>query len=141
MKYFLLVLVLLGAVVTVGGATPEPVATPKTVLTAKAAARSSRAVRFSDVQLKTGVRLRYAEQGNPKGEPVILLHGYSDSWFSYSRILPLIDRKYHVYVPDQRHHALTDTRHPIPDTRCYGVVFAGTAVPSFCAFNFAAARS
>jgi len=102
MKYFLLALMLLGAVVTVGGATPEAVATPK------AAASSTREVRFSDVQLKTGVRLRYAEQGNPKGEPVILLHGYSDSWFSYSRILPLIDKKYHVYVPDQRGHGDSD---------------------------------
>ena len=54
------------------------------------------------------MRLRYAEQGNPKGQPVILLHGYSDSWFSYSRILPLIDKKYDVYVPDQRGHGDSD---------------------------------
>jgi pimeloyl-ACP methyl ester carboxylesterase len=99
---------LLGAVVTVGGATPEAVATAKTRATPTTAAKSSGGVRFSDVQLKTGVRLRYAEQGNPKGEPVILLHGYSDSWFTYSRILPLIDNKYHVYVPDQRGHGDSD---------------------------------
>ncbi len=96
MKYFLLALMLLTAVVSSNAATP------------KTAARSASGVRFSDVQLKTGVRLRYAEQGNPKGEPVILLHGYSDSWVSYSRILPLIDKKYHVYVPDQRGHGDSD---------------------------------
>ncbi len=67
------------AVVTTRGAAP------------KTEARSKRGMRFSDVQLKTGVRLRYPEQGNPKGQPVRLLHGYSDSWFSYSRILPLIE--------------------------------------------------
>lgn len=65
-------------------------------------------LRFSDVRLKTGVRLRYAEQGDPSGQPVILLHGYSDSWFSYSRILPLMDAKYHIYVPDQRGHGDSD---------------------------------
>jgi len=60
------------------------------------------ALKFADVKLKTGVRLRYAEQGNPNGEPIILLHGYTDSWFSYSQILPLLDAKYHVFALDQR---------------------------------------
>ena len=91
MKYFLLVLLLL-APVTGWAATSN----------------AAPVVRFAEVQLKTGVRLRYAEQGDPKGQPVILLHGYSDSWFSYSRILPLIDKKYHVYVPDQRGHGDSD---------------------------------
>jgi hypothetical protein len=31
--------------------------------------------RFSDVTLATGVRLRYAEQGDATGPAVILLHG------------------------------------------------------------------
>ena len=74
----------------------------------KASKTAGAALRFSEVQLKTGVRLRYAEQGNPNGEPVILLHGYGDSWVSYTRILPLMDQKYHVYVPDQRGHGESD---------------------------------
>lgn len=74
----------------------------------KASKTAGAALRFSEVQLKTGVRLRYAEQGNPNGEPVILLHGYGDSWVSYTRILPLIHKKYHVYVPDQRGHGESD---------------------------------
>ena len=65
-------------------------------------------LRFSDVRLKTGVRLRYAEQGDASGQPIIMLHGYSDSWFSYSRILPLMDAKYHIYVLDQRGHGDSD---------------------------------
>ncbi|MDQ4122922.1 MAG: alpha/beta fold hydrolase [Acidobacteriota bacterium] len=59
---------------------------------------------FSDVKLKTDVRLRYAEQGDPNGQTIILLHGYSDSSFSYSRILPLLNPKYHVFALDQRGH-------------------------------------
>lgn len=65
-------------------------------------------LRFGDVHLTTGVRLRYAEQGNPRGHAVILLHGYSDSWFSYSRVLPLMDPKYHVYAVDLRGHGDSD---------------------------------
>ncbi|HSE26633.1 MAG TPA: alpha/beta fold hydrolase [Gemmatimonadales bacterium] len=60
------------------------------------------ALRFDHVQLSTGVRLHYAEQGDPAGEPVILLHGYSDSWFSWSRVLPLFPESWRVYALDQR---------------------------------------
>jgi pimeloyl-ACP methyl ester carboxylesterase len=65
-------------------------------------------VQFSSVLLKTGVRLHYAYKGDPSGTPIILLHGYGDSWFSYSPILPLLDKKYRVYIPDQRGHGNSD---------------------------------
>ncbi len=48
--------------------------------------------RFSTVQLATGPRIHYASQGDDDGEPVVLLHGWPDSWFSYSRVLPLLPR-------------------------------------------------
>jgi pimeloyl-ACP methyl ester carboxylesterase/tetratricopeptide (TPR) repeat protein len=72
------------------------------------AANSAAPVQFASVLLKTGVRLRYAYQGDPNGEPVILLHGYTDSWFSFSQILPLLDQKYRVYTLDQRGHGDSD---------------------------------
>jgi hypothetical protein len=63
-----------------------------------AAAVSGRAVpgpapspRFSDVTLATGVRLRYAEQGDPRGPAVVLLHGYSDS-LGIPTLIPSGDR-------------------------------------------------
>ncbi len=74
----------------------------------KTNAASGSDVRFSNVSLKTGVRLRYGVQGDVGGEPIILLHGYSDSSFSYSAVLPLLDRKYRVYVLDQRGHGESD---------------------------------
>ena len=77
---------------------------PKASVTSAAASD----VRFSNVSLKTGVRLRYAYQGDANGEPVILLHGYTDSSVSYSTVLPLLDRKYRVYVLDQRGHGDSD---------------------------------
>lgn len=60
--------------------------------------------RFSDVQLKTGVRLRYREQGDPAAPPLILLHGYTDSSFSFSRVLPLLAESFRVFALDQRGH-------------------------------------
>jgi pimeloyl-ACP methyl ester carboxylesterase len=65
-------------------------------------------LRFADVRLKTGVRLRYAEQGDPAGQPIVLLHGYTDSWFSYSRVLPLIGANHRVYALDLRGHGDSD---------------------------------
>ncbi len=70
-------------------------------------ARAGR-VRFGDVRLATGVRLHYAEQGRPGGHAVILLHGYSDSWASFSRLLPLLPERLHVVAPDQRGHGDSD---------------------------------
>jgi non-heme chloroperoxidase len=59
---------------------------------------------FSKVQLATGVTLNYVEHGNANGEAVLLLHGYPDSWHSFSRVLPLLSDHYHVFALDQRGH-------------------------------------
>lgn len=64
--------------------------------------------RFADIKLENGVRLRYAEQGNKEALPVILLHGYSDSSFSYSRVMLLMDARYRVFALDQRGHGESD---------------------------------
>jgi pimeloyl-ACP methyl ester carboxylesterase/Flp pilus assembly protein TadD len=56
------------------------------------------------VVLKSGQRLRYVEQGPADGPAVIMLHGYSDSAFSFSRVLPLLPTSMRVIVPDQRGH-------------------------------------
>jgi pimeloyl-ACP methyl ester carboxylesterase len=61
-------------------------------------------LRFADAQLATGVSLNYAERGDSAGHPMILLHGYTDSWFSYSRVLPFISPAYHAYAISQRGH-------------------------------------
>lgn len=62
----------------------------------------------SHVQLATGIRMHYAEQGDPADQPLVLLHGLSDSWFSYSRVLPALAGDYHVYALDQRGHGDSD---------------------------------
>jgi non-heme chloroperoxidase len=66
--------------------------------------KGARAPWFSDVQLSTGVRLRYASWGDSAGQPVILLHGYTDSWFSFSRVFPYFDAADRIFALDQRGH-------------------------------------
>jgi non-heme chloroperoxidase len=58
--------------------------------------------------LSTGVRLHYAERGDQAGEAIIFLHGYSDSWFSFSRVLPLLSPSYHAFALTQRGHGDSD---------------------------------
>ncbi|HKH73536.1 MAG TPA: alpha/beta hydrolase [Vicinamibacterales bacterium] len=57
-----------------------------------------------NVTLPTGVRLNYVERGDPRGTPVVLLHGYSDSRHSYDRILPLLPSSFHVFAVTHRGH-------------------------------------
>ena len=65
-------------------------------------------VQFATTPLLTGPRLHYAEQGDPTGEAIVMLHGYSDSWFSFSRVLPLLSPEYHTFALTQRGHGDSD---------------------------------
>jgi non-heme chloroperoxidase len=65
-------------------------------------------IRLAKAPLSTGVRLRYAERGDPTGEAIIFLHGYSDSWFSFRRVLPLLSPSYHAFALSERGHGDSD---------------------------------
>jgi pimeloyl-ACP methyl ester carboxylesterase len=59
-------------------------------------------LRLATARLATGPRVHYTEQGDPGGEALVLVHGWPDSWFSYSRVLPLLPAGYRAYALDQR---------------------------------------
>ncbi|MGH9345811.1 MAG: alpha/beta fold hydrolase [Vicinamibacterales bacterium] len=59
-------------------------------------------MRFATVQLTSGPRLHYAEQGDADGEPIVFLHGWPDSWFTFSRVLTLLPPRVHAFALDQR---------------------------------------
>src|SRR5918995_66980 len=65
-------------------------------------------LRFTMLRLPSGLGLHVAEQGVRDSPVVLMLHGYTDSWFSFSRILPLLPWDLHVLVPDQRGHGASD---------------------------------
>ena len=65
-------------------------------------------IEFATVRLSTGPRLHYAQRGDQRGEAIVFLHAYADSWFSYSRMLPLLSPSHHAFAPDQRGHGDSD---------------------------------
>jgi pimeloyl-ACP methyl ester carboxylesterase len=71
-------------------------------------------LRSGAVRLATGPRLTYVEQGNLSCEPIVFVHGWPDSWFSYSRILPLLALTDHAYAIDQRGFGDSDFPHLAP---------------------------
>src|ERR687897_3813502 len=65
-------------------------------------------IQFATTPIETGLRLHYAEQGDPTGEAIVFLHEYSDSWYSFSRVLPLLSSEYHAFALTQRGHGDSD---------------------------------
>ena len=59
-------------------------------------------VRFATAHLATGPLIHFAEQGDPNGEVLIFIHGWPDSWFSWSRVFALLPATHHAYALDQR---------------------------------------
>ena len=59
-------------------------------------------MRFNKTQLSTGLRIHYAESGDTRGTPVVFVHGWPDSWFSFSRVLPLLPATLRLIALDQR---------------------------------------
>ena len=60
-----------------------------------------------EVRLPNGIKLAYVELGDPKGEPLLLLHGYTDTSRSWSLTAPHLAR-YRLIIPDQRGHGAAD---------------------------------
>jgi pimeloyl-ACP methyl ester carboxylesterase len=56
------------------------------------------------VSLSTGVRMEYVEQGPPSGIPLVFLHGVTDSWRSFERVLPLMPPNLRAFAVSQRGH-------------------------------------
>ncbi|MBI9088904.1 MAG: alpha/beta hydrolase [Desulfobacterium sp.] len=63
---------------------------------------------LNTVDLNTGVTLQYAERGHGKGNVVVFLHGYTDSWFSFSSVIENLPGRFHAYAITQRGHGDSD---------------------------------
>lgn len=60
------------------------------------------------LKLPSGITLHYAVQGQPGGEPIVLLHGIGDSWHSWELVLPHVPDRYRVYALSLRGHGWSD---------------------------------
>ncbi len=56
------------------------------------------------ITLPTGVELEYVEHGDPHGEVLVLLHGFTGSWRSWALTLPRLSPAYHTYALTLRGH-------------------------------------
>ncbi len=66
------------------------------------------APKLERVALSTGVSLSYLVQGNRNGEPVIFIHGYTDSHRSFDLNLQRFPRSFRTYALDLRGHGASD---------------------------------
>jgi len=60
------------------------------------------------IEARDGVTLPYVEQGDPSGVPVVMLHGYSDSWRSFEPLLARLPDTIHAFAVTQRGHGDAD---------------------------------
>jgi pimeloyl-ACP methyl ester carboxylesterase len=67
-------------------------------------APDGKALAVKSIQLPNRVKLEYVEQGNVASVPVILLHGYTDSWHSFELVLPHLPKTIRAFALSQRGH-------------------------------------
>jgi non-heme chloroperoxidase len=59
---------------------------------------------IKSVELPNRVTLPYVEQGDLTGVPVLLLHGYADSWRTFELVLPHLPESIRAFAVTQRGH-------------------------------------
>lgn len=75
---------------------------------AERAETSGDAPAVRSVALPTRIRLEYVEHGDPTGVPVLLLHGFADSWRSFAPVLPHLPASIRAFALSQRGHGDSD---------------------------------
>ncbi|URD60031.1 alpha/beta hydrolase [Sphingomonas sp. KRR8] len=65
-------------------------------------------MRFEKIPLPTGVTLNVAFAGPEDGPAIILLHGFPESHRTWRGMVPLLEGKYRLIMPDQRGFAGSD---------------------------------
>lgn len=56
-----------------------------------------------------GVQLHVVETGNPRGRPILFLHGFSQCWLQWSRQMnSSLAENYRLVALDMRGHGLSD---------------------------------
>ena len=85
------------ATLTAAGTAPPAFAAPASIDQAHWAGRKQ------VVRLSNGINLAYVEMGNPRGTPVVLLHGYTDTSRVWTIVAPYLG-DHRLLIPDQRGH-------------------------------------
>ena len=67
-------------------------------MTAESVAHHRRAV--------NGIKMHYAEAG--AGPPVVLLHGFPETWYAWRHQIDELGKRYRLIMPDLRGYGATD---------------------------------
>lgn len=49
-----------------------------------------------------GIRIHVVTAGPPDGEPVLLIHGFPETWYEWRKAIPALSDRYRLIVPDTR---------------------------------------
>ena len=71
-----------------------------------------------------GINIHYVAHG--EGEPVILLHGWPEFWYSWRRQIPVLGERFRVIAPDMRGFGYSDKPLAGYDTRTAAVGYLRT---------------
>ena len=74
--------------------------------------------RKKTVQLPDGETLAYISMGDPKGTPVVLIHGYTDNARDWVPLIPYLSKHFHLILVDLRGHGRSskpDCCYTLPD--------------------------
>ncbi|HVC03018.1 MAG TPA: alpha/beta hydrolase [Steroidobacteraceae bacterium] len=56
------------------------------------------------VALPDGIKLAFLQMGDPRGQPVVLIHGFTDSALDWVPMLPYLPKRYRLILVDLRGH-------------------------------------
>lgn len=64
---------------------------------------------YQSLSLNTGITMSYVELGPETGIPIVMIHGATDSYLSFSQVgAHLAAAGFHVYIPELRGHGQSD---------------------------------
>ncbi len=55
-----------------------------------------------------GLQWHYVDEGNPDGQVILFLHGLPEGWYSWSKVLPLVDQNYRLIAIDMKGYGRSD---------------------------------
>jgi pimeloyl-ACP methyl ester carboxylesterase len=55
-----------------------------------------------------GLQWHYVDEGNPNGAVILFLHGLPEGWYSWSKVLPLMDQNYRLIAIDMKGYGRSD---------------------------------
>jgi pimeloyl-ACP methyl ester carboxylesterase len=86
------------------------------------ARRMTAAITHHDAHLPNGIRLHYAQSGDPKGRLILFVHGFPEFWAAWEQQLGEFGSDYHAVAPDLRGFNLSEQPHEVEKYRAKHVV-------------------